>query len=237
MKFWISFSLVVIVSWNAALAEGNAKHLFILSGQSNMAGLDETESFVPAVEKAFGADGVIVVKDAHGGQPIRRWHKKWKAADGTVPEQRGDLYDRLMGKVEAAIDGQQIESVTFLWMQGERDAREQHASVYAASLKGVLGQVRKDLGRQDINLVVGRLSDFDMANQTYPEWTRMREIQVELVESMKWAAWVNTDDLNDGFNRKGKAIRDDLHYSVKGYRIFGERLAEEAIALVKKRGK
>ena len=48
---------------------GEGKHLFILSGQSNMAGLRPQESFTPAVVAAFGKSEVIVVKDAHGGQP------------------------------------------------------------------------------------------------------------------------------------------------------------------------
>ena len=64
--------LAVLFLTNAAFAaDGN--HLFILSGQSNMAGLKPEESFIPAVEKEFGRDNVIVGKDAHGGQPIRRW--------------------------------------------------------------------------------------------------------------------------------------------------------------------
>jgi len=42
------------------------------------------------------------------------------------------------------------------------------------------------------------------------------------------AAWVNTDDLNDGFNRRGKPIADDLHYSAIGYKVFGQRLAMAA---------
>ncbi len=41
--------------------------LFILSGQSNMAGLDPNASFTPAVTKAFADDGVIVVKHAVSG--------------------------------------------------------------------------------------------------------------------------------------------------------------------------
>lgn len=226
----IILAAVFCLAFLSAAQEG--KHLFILSGQSNMAGLREDESFVPAVEKAFGADKVIVVKDAQGGQPIRRWYKRWQDEHGSAPEQRGDLYDKLMGKVAAAVEGEAIATVTFLWMQGERDAREQHASVYAASFKGLLRQLEKDLGRRDLNVVIGRLSDFDMANETYPEWTRLREIQVELAKSLKRATWVNTDDLNDGFNRKGKAIKDDLHYSDEGYRVFGDRLAAEAIALI-----
>ena len=53
----------------------NGKNLFILSGQSNMVGMKPEVSFTPAVTNAFGADKVIVVKDAHGGQSIRSWCK------------------------------------------------------------------------------------------------------------------------------------------------------------------
>ena len=48
------------------------KHLFILSGQSNMVGLRPNESFKPMVDREFGKQNVIVVKDAHSGQPIQR---------------------------------------------------------------------------------------------------------------------------------------------------------------------
>jgi hypothetical protein len=53
-------------------------HLFILSGQSNMAHLDHRKTFVPVVTEAFGADHVVVVKSAFNGQPIRRWDKSWE---------------------------------------------------------------------------------------------------------------------------------------------------------------
>ena len=78
-------------------------HLFILSGQSNMAGLNPAISYTPTVTKAFADDQVIVVKDAQGGQPIRRWYKKWKPAQGDQPKADGLLYDSLMKKVRAAI--------------------------------------------------------------------------------------------------------------------------------------
>ena len=94
--------LAALFLTNAAYA-ADGKHLFILSGQSNMAGLKPEESFIPTVEKEFGKSNVIVVKDAHGGQPIRRWFKKWKSARGDAPKGTGDLYDRLMGKVMASI--------------------------------------------------------------------------------------------------------------------------------------
>jgi len=210
------------------------KHLFILSGQSNMAGLNPNVSFVPAVEKAFGKENVIVVKDAHGGQPIRRWHKEWKPAQGEPPPNTGDLYDRLMTKVNAAVEGQAIESLTFVWMQGERDAREKHGDVYAAGFKGILEQLREDLKREQINFVIGRLSDFDMQDKRYPHWTMVRDVQVQLAESDPRGAWVDTDDLNNKTGKDG-AARDDLHYTRDGYKVLGQRFAEQAIALISPR--
>ncbi len=208
------------------------RHLFILSGQSNMAGLRPEESFIPAVEKEFGPTDVIVVKDALGGQPIRRWFKAWKDSEGNAPESAGDLYDRLMARVDSVVAGTPLRSVTFLWMQGERDAREQHGEVYAESLRGLYEQLSDDLGRRDINFVIGRLSDFDMTNERYPHWTMIREAQVEVAENSSRGAWVDTDDLNDGMNRSGTEINNDLHYSAEGYVELGRRFASAAIDLI-----
>ncbi|MFT5125959.1 MAG: hypothetical protein ACI9TH_000781 [Kiritimatiellia bacterium] len=211
-------------------AEG--RHLFILSGQSNMAGMNPDESFAPAVEKAFGKEHVIVVKDAVGGQPIRRWDKKWELGEGGNPEQIGDLYSRLMAKVTEATQGRKLASVTFVWMQGERDARESHGALYEASFKRLLDQLRTDLGRKDLNFVIGRLSDFDMENKIYPHWTQIRDVQVKLSSDVPRGAWIDCDDLNDGTNRKGKEIRNDLHMSVEGYKTMGQRFAAAAIQLI-----
>lgn len=208
-------------------------HLFILSGQSNMQGLDPDLSFTPAVEAAFGKDHVVVVKDAQGGQPIRRWYKGWKPSGGEAPSSTGDLYDRLMQKVHEAAEGRTFASVTLVWMQGERDAKQQHADIYAESLQGLIDQVATDLGRDHVNFVIGRLSDFDMGNTRYRHWTSIREAQVEFAESHPHTAWVDTDDLNDGLSNKGKMLENDLHYTPAGYKILGERFAEQAIRLVK----
>lgn len=208
-------------------------HLFILSGQSNMARLDPNVSFIPAVAEAFGEERVIVVKDAVGGRPIRQWYKDWKPANGTKPEKNGDLYDRLLAKVREAGEGRQLATVTFLWMQGERDAREKHGEVYQGALEGLLKQLQEDLEREDLNVVIGRLSDFDLENRRYPHWTMIREAQMAFCEGHPERVWVDTDDLND--ITKGDQVRNDLHYTKPGYQTFGQRLAEQAIALVKRR--
>ena len=58
--------------------------------------------------------------------------------------------------------------------------------------------------------------------------------QVKVSEANPHGAWVDTDDLKDGRNKKGTEIKNDLHYSVDGYKILGERFAEKAIALINK---
>ncbi len=228
-------AMFLIVSTQLVSSAGEGKHLFILSGQSNMAGLKPEESFTPTVEKKFGKENVIVVKHAVGGQPIRRWYKNWKDAEGTAPPKTGDLYDATMKKVNDAIKNEKLQSVTFLWMQGERDANEKHGAVYAASLKGLYDQLSADMKRDDINFVIGRLSDFDLDNSNYGHWTMVRDAQVKVADEHPRGAWVNTDDLNDGKNRRGKMIKNDLHYSGEVYVIFGTRLADAAIALIEKK--
>ena len=82
------------------------------------------------------------------------------------------------------------------------------------------------------NFIIGRINDFDLKNLNYKHWTKIREIQVKFAESNDKFSWVNTDDLNDGYNKKGDSINNDLHMSVEGYKTLGKRFAEKAIELI-----
>ena len=222
---------------NPLHAAGDGKHLFILSGQSNMAGLNPSISFTPTVEAAFGKDNVIVVKQAKSGAPIRCWYKKWKAPEGkTVKDNHkvGQVYDWLMNRhVRRVMKNQEFESIVFVWMQGERDAKTGMADVYEASLKGLIQQLRDDLGRQDVHVVIGRISD--CGNGKFDgEWDKVREAQVKVADDDPLAAWIDTDDLNNKKNSRTGQTTDDLHYTKEGFKILGERFAEKAIELIKK---
>ncbi|MBU3071329.1 sialate O-acetylesterase [Aestuariicella sp. G3-2] len=224
---------ILILSMSLGLqAEGSGMHLFILSGQSNMSKLDAKASFLPIVESEFGADKVIIVKSARVGQPIRRWYKAWTLERGVSPEDTGDLYDRLMEKVYKSIKGKKIKTVSFIWMQGERDARKRHGAVYAESLKGLIEQLAHDLNRNDITFVIGRLSDFDMENKIYPDWTTVRRAQEEVAESSPLGTWIDTDSYNDMISSDGKKTKNGLHYSPEGYIKLGEAFARAAIELI-----
>ena len=230
-KTIILLSLMTLII-SSCVSKQEGKHLFILSGQSNMARLKPEESFTPVIKEKFGEENVIVVKDALGGQPIRRWYKDWKPLEGNEPKAQPDLYDTLMTKVYSAIENKKIATITFIWMQGERDAKEKLGEVYEESLTGLYRQLSNDLERKDINFVIGRLSDHDMLNKKCPHWTMIRDIQVKVAESNPRFDWINTDDLNDGVYRRGKEIKNDIHMSAEGYVIMGKRFADKSIKLI-----
>jgi len=223
LKFGIIFTFIIISNSCTPKTE-NGTHLFILSGQSNMANLDPSISFKPNLENLLSKENIIIVKYALGSQPIYRWYKEWTYENGMKPENSGDLYDSLMRKVTKAIKGKKIKSVTFVWMQGERDAKLKYGDAYEKSLVGLIKQLSDDLQWNELNVVIGRLNDYSMDNNTHPHWTVVRETQVKVAESIKRGGWVDTDDLN--------GVKNDIHCTEEGYFILGERFANKAITII-----
>lgn len=218
------------------------KHLFILSGQSNMAQLDPKISFTPTVAKAFGSNNIEVVKYAVGGSSIRSWCKRNLENPppkvGVIPKVRGCHYDHLIKIVREAMAKDNFQTVTFVWMQGESDKRNPE---YHAYLKELIRQLQNDLQRKDINVIIGRISDSGLYPQKplkgkkkrmFEGANYIRRTQVEFAESYPNGTWINTDDLND-CEVNGKTVHE-LHYNSEGYRILGKRFAEAAIKLIRK---
>jgi len=218
----------------AEKAKREEKNLFILSGQSNMAGMDESLTFTPAVTKVFGKDRVIVVKNANSGQSIRSWaktnHEDPPPTRGRVPKVRGELYDPLIKKVKMAIEGERLKTVTLVWMQGESDLNN---TAYNAYFKELLEQLQRDLSFKETNIVIGRISDAGLDSpKRLAGRLNIRKVQKTFAEAHPRGAWVDTDDLNDR-EVEGKVI-NDLHYTKEGYRKLGMRFAEKAIRLIKR---
>jgi len=135
----------------------------------------------------------------------------------------GDLYDGMLRRVKTATEGKTIDTVAFVWMQGERDATEKLPSVYAEALGGLIQQLRDDLKRPDVAVVIGRLSDNRKQNK---HWDGVRAAQEKVAADDPRTAWVDTDDLN--------GPKDDLHYTKEGYEELGRRFAAKAIELLSK---
>ena len=215
-------------------AEDKGAHLFILSGQSNMAGLKSDKLFNPLVEEAFGKDNTIVVREAWSGRPIRVWYNVQK--DRETGEAKGamHLYAKMMDAVKEAVGDRELATVTFIWMQGETDGGEKKGDVYEASLKALIAEIKKDLKLETLNVVVGRICDYDKQHGINPHWAMVRDAQVKVGESAPNHAWVDTDDLNNKPDTEGNA-RNGLHYTGEGYKILGQRFAEKAIELINKK--
>ncbi len=230
----ITFFISTGVTFAQDAKQIEGKHLFLLSGQSNMSRFKPKKWFTPSIHKALGSENVIVCFEAKGGQPISKWFKGWKNSEGETDSEAGQLYDALMEKMKKSTDGSSIQSVTFIWMQGEADAKAKNGDVYLASLNGLKKQLELDLKRTDINFVIGRLSDSGFFKRgsgqavQNPQWDIVRKAQVAFADASKTSVWINTDDLNGENNA--------LHYiKPDGYSELGKRYVNAVIKLLNKR--
>ena len=71
------FSVLVLAPLSAQTPAEKPAHLFILSGQSNMAGMDPKLGLEPEGALLFPNANVAYIKVAAGGQPIRYWVAEW----------------------------------------------------------------------------------------------------------------------------------------------------------------
>lgn len=216
---------------NAVAGEAPPRHLFILSGQSNMTPA-LADSFRNCVEQALGKDRVIVSTTGRPSQPIKAWLKDWQAPAGKEdpsPENNGKLYEELLRNVRRALGDRSPASVTFIWMQGEADAEKGWAASYEKSFLALLERIKTDLGVDQIHFVVGRINDFWLEK---PDGAAIRGILAKLGDEHPNGACINTDDLNRGVNPWGGFSFEDGHFPPAGYVVMGQRFARQACFLL-----
>lgn len=231
---------VLLASSLGLRAADKPAHLFILSGQSNMAGMNPKAGFEPEAARLFPNADVAYIKVAVGGQPIRYWVTEWDEIakkhgldPGTArakDKNKGTLYYQpILGQFAKLLAKYpQPASVTFCWMQGERDAKENLQAAYRDALQQLIANLRRDLKQPNMNFVIGRLSDHLKADNA--PWEAVRQAQVALAQADPRGAWVDCDDLN---NKEKNGVKvDDLHYTKEGYELLGRRYVRQAKALI-----
>jgi len=77
MKLITLLTFLLTASAIAETEKDKPVHLFVLSGQSNMAGMDPETGFMTEAKKLFKDEKVVYIKVAKGGQPICRWLEEW----------------------------------------------------------------------------------------------------------------------------------------------------------------
>ena len=205
-----------------------------------MAGMNPKLGFEPEAAKLFPEAEVAYIKVAVGGQPIRLWVTEWdeiasKHGLDAAKVRANDkakgtpYYQQILDQFAALLKKHpNPASVTFCWMQGERDAREGLHPAYADALQQLVANLRRDLKQPNMNVVIGRLSDH--GKPTDANWQAVRKTQVDLSKADSRGAWVDCDDLNN--KEKNGVMTDDLHYTREGYELLGRRYVRQAKALI-----
>ena len=217
-------------------------HLYLLIGQSNMAGRGKIELqdkvAVPRVlmlnkanEWVSAVDPISFDKSIAGVSLGRTFGIEMAKANegvkiGLIPcavggtpirrwQQKGDLYQKALKRAKLAQKDGVIKGI--LWHQGESDSgKEETAKIYAAQLHAMIGAWRKDLGSELIPVVVGELGQF--FKRAKFKGTVDAALKA-LPKKVKHTGWVSAQ----GLEHKG----DVVHFDAASYREFGKRYATE----------
>ena len=246
MRCWFA---VLFASITCALQAADANfHLYLLIGQSNMAGRGkialEDKVAVPRVlmlnkgnEWVSAVDPIHFDKTIAGvslgrtfGIEMAKVNKEVKiglipCAVGGTPirrwQQNGDLYKAALKRAKLAQKDSVIKGI--LWHQGEGDSgKDETAKIYETQLHAMITAWRKDLDGENIPVVVGELGQF--FKRAKFKGTVDAALKA-LPSKVKHAAWVSAE----GREHKG----DVVHFNAAGYRELGKRYAAKMQALVK----
>ena len=234
MKLYLFTIVTCLLTSALSYAENSKYHLFVLSGQSNMQGMNPNTGLMPEAKNIFKDSDVKYIKISKGGRPIRLWVNEWNSIaerhELKVRIETTEFYQPILTEYSKMIkDFGKPKSITFCWMQGERDAKENLSLAYEDALNQLIKNLRRDLKRPDMSFVIGRISDH--IKESHKSWTGVRKAQVKVAKDDPLGAWVDCDDLNNMTDKNGK-LRDDLHYTKKGYETLGRRFARQAKLII-----
>lgn len=229
-------------------------HLYLLMGQSNMAGRDTrglaSQTTNPRILAMTPEGQWVVAKDPihqkdgriePGAGPGIPFALAMIKADPTVtiglvpcavggtPLKRwqkhgGDLYKRALSRAKLASPAGVISGV--LWLQGESDSDKQAwAQRYEAGLGKMLADLREDLGQPDLPIVVGQIGEF-LKPDKQPYAETVRAAIKAIPGKLPNVGYADSAGLGD----KG----DQLHFSADAQKELGARFAKAMMALQKK---
>ena len=222
--------------------------IFLLMGQSNMAGrglLEDVEPIRDERIRVFQDGGWTVaeeplhhdrptagiglamsfaraVLDANPGTNVGLVPR----AVGSTPLERwmpgADLYEGAMAAARTAAEGGAIKAV--LWHQGEHDSKsETDASSYSQRFADMVTTLREQLGAPLLPVILGELGAYLSKRPDFPHYRTVNAELRKIPDALPRSAFVSAEGLTD----KG----DDLHYDARSLRIFGERYAAAFLGL------
>ena len=175
---------------------------------------------------------IYIAKYAVGGSGLdATFNPTWypDAADpGTPPEYTQSLYHSMLSwATNALATARQRETETeiagFFWMQGETDASTTDtANRYRTNLTQFLQHVRSDLGKTNLPVVFGRISNSTNTLMAYRSMVRLAQANVDAADAN--AVMVDTDDLP-------LSATENIHYTDASLKVLGQRFARAWLSL------
>jgi hypothetical protein len=220
-------------------------HVYLLMGQSNMAGrgaIGSTPQEANPHILALNADGQWVVardplhpkegRTEPGVGPGMSFAQEMLKADpnitiGLVPCAVGgtplrrwvkgaDLYKKAVARAEIAAKSGTLKGV--LWHQGESDSdKKEYADSYQTRLTQMFTHLRQDLGQPDLPIVVGQIGTFVNPDK-HPYVDAVRSAIRQMPSALPHVAYADSDGLGD----KG----DSLHFTAEAQTELGARYAK-----------
>lgn len=166
--------------------------------------------FVQLYAKANPEREIILLKIAKNGSGMIRWSPKWP---GEYADWTGDLYRLMVGFVQEAIGGRDVEYGGLLFVHGENDAAvAERARVYHLNMRNLINRFRKDIGAPDMPVLMSEVSPDP---EKYPHIFRVNEgkMFVALSNNNVWLV-----------DNAGLRYRDDgVHYTSEAQFELGMR--------------
>jgi len=222
-------------------------NIFLLAGQSNMAGRGPHDTVEPLRHsniQVLGEEGWTEASDPlHSDRPTagvglamsfaqRLLERSPQATIGLVPCAEGgsalsrwtpgqDLSERALALGRRAMEDGELRGI--LWHQGESDAgTKSDATSYAARLTKVIAHLREQLNATDVPFVAGEIGLFLREDESKTYFAVVNEALRTTAESLYSCA--SARDLTD--------TGDHIHFDSASLREFGCRYAEEYLRLI-----
>lgn len=190
-------------------------------------------TFAARLQELYPNEKIAVIKYARGGSSLDSlaaaewgcWEPDMKGKDGI------NQYDLFLKTLAAALDTRDIDGdgrpdrlvpAGIVWMQGEADAAftEAIAQGYQAKLKRMMELVRAALRRDDLPVIIGKISDSNKGEngKVWKFGSTVQQAQEDFVRQDGFAAIVRSTS--------GYGYSDIFHYKSAGYLDLGKKFAE-----------
>lgn len=125
------------------------------------------------------------------------------------------LYNNTVRRARAAMKKGKLAGI--LWHQGEADSTPEKIATYADRFSELISQLRNDLGAEQVPVVLGELGRFK------PEKIRFNAVLPSVVKLVPNSTFVTSEGLADN--------NDHLHFNSASVRLLGERYAAAYLKL------